>query len=117
MNSGTQLTEEQKLRNIHLVLDELKKLTEDSYNRRQPADSTFVSELTVLINQYGLDNTYNIPDFILAEHLMTEIQNFNSTLIRMRKWHGWLTLGEKLDQDKAVTTAEKNMRDSTNETP
>lgn len=105
MNSGTQLTEEQKLQNIHLVLEELKKLTEDTYNKRKPADGTFVSDLTSLINQYGLDNTYNIPDFILAEHLMTEIQNLNNTLVRMRKWHGWLTIGEKMEQDQAIVEA------------
>ena len=46
---------------------------------------------------------------------MLEIQNLNSTLISMRKWHGWMTLPEKLDYENRVETAVTNQEKATNE--
>jgi len=45
--------------------------------------TNFKHELRGLINKYSLENGSDTPDYILADHLIDCLKNFNET-IRMR---------------------------------
>ena len=56
---------------------------------------SFHAELASLLNRYGLDDTYNTPDFVLAGLVAQFLQNWGVGLEEVRRWHGWPTLTEK----------------------
>ncbi len=44
------------------------------------AQLTFEKELESILNQYSKENESNTPDFILAEYLLTCLDNYNKTI-------------------------------------
>lgn len=92
-----ELTEEQQLKNTKMVLAQLNKLAEEKYDRDMPSEPVeeravpdernLLSELSDVFNRYGLDNTYNIPDYMLAEYTLLALQNLNGTVRSVRRWH------------------------------
>jgi len=48
----------------------------------------FETELTRLINKYSLENIANIPDFILAKHLVLALTALSMSTINRDVWYG-----------------------------
>ena len=48
---------------------------------------SFDVELTALINRHSVENGSNTPDFMLAEHLLDCLENFNRYVKRRDRWH------------------------------
>jgi hypothetical protein len=48
---------------------------------------SFKSELRNLINKYSKENDSDTPDFILADHMMRCLRNFNITMESREKWY------------------------------
>ncbi|MEK6879811.1 MAG: hypothetical protein AABY22_09405, partial [Nanoarchaeota archaeon] len=49
--------------------------------------SDFKKELQILINRFSKENGSNTPDFILAEYLISCLENFNKTVMCRQKWY------------------------------
>lgn len=56
----------------------------------------FRAELASLFNRYGVDQTYETPDFILADLVTEFLTGYGKALHQTRQWHGWPTLAESL---------------------
>lgn len=48
----------------------------------------FGRELAGLINKYSLDTAFNMPDFILAQHMMWSADALNRTVFLRDGWFG-----------------------------
>lgn len=48
----------------------------------------FCEELSSLFNRYSVDNTLNTPDFILAEHVFSNLNDLAWMLDSRDGWHG-----------------------------
>ena len=72
----------------------------------QSLSEEFCEELRALLNRNNIDGLTNTPDFILANHLVAAIEMWGASLEATRKWHGWPTLGESLNQSTTATAAE-----------
>ena len=53
----------------------------------EPATS-FLKELTHLLNRYSKENDSNTPDFILAEHLVDCLTALNRAIKKRSGWYG-----------------------------
>lgn len=51
-----------------------------------PEVQGFKSELSDIINKYGIDNITNIPDFILANYIWNSIVTVGSAKTRLDEW-------------------------------
>lgn len=51
-------------------------------------EKKFKEELTVLINKYSLENKSNTPDYILADYLMSCLNQFNKATNDRSKFYG-----------------------------
>lgn len=49
----------------------------------------FRKELETLINKCSMENGSNTPDFILADYLVSCLENFNAIMTARDKWHGY----------------------------
>lgn len=49
---------------------------------------TFQKELEQLINKHCVDNSCDIPDYLLAEHLVSYIVILGYTVKKTLDWHG-----------------------------
>lgn len=58
---------------------------------------TFKEDLRALLNQHSMDALAETPDYILAEYLTRVLGDYIQTLDDTRRWHGWPTLGERLN--------------------
>jgi len=47
---------------------------------------TFERELTVLMNQHGIDTETNTPDYILAEYLTACLTHYSEVTKKRDKW-------------------------------
>lgn len=56
----------------------------------------FRAELASVLNRYGVDQTYETPDYILADLVAEFLTSYGNALQRTRIWHGWPTLAERL---------------------
>lgn len=88
-----QLTEEQKMKNINLVLDELRAMTENQYRLRQPKPDTFKEALTEIVNIYSQENGSYTPDYIIAEYLIDCLAKFNKAVNDREVHYGRLKNG------------------------
>ena len=50
--------------------------------------NTFKRELEALINKWSRENGSNTPDFILAEHLVQCLINFDAGIRERERWYG-----------------------------
>lgn len=48
----------------------------------------FKKELQHLINRYSIENGSNTPDFLLADYLVTCLENFNNISKQREQWYG-----------------------------
>lgn len=48
----------------------------------------FKIELTSLLNRYSKENDSNTPDFILAEYMISCLNNFNTATKMRENWYG-----------------------------
>lgn len=48
----------------------------------------FTKELQALINKHGVENTCDIPDFLLAELVVAFIQTVGVSVKKTLDWHG-----------------------------
>lgn len=51
--------------------------------------ANFKKEVEMLINECGLENGSNTPDFILAQYLWECLQLFDKTVNRRIHYYGW----------------------------
>ena len=49
----------------------------------------FHKELKELINKHNIDKDCNIPDYILAYYLISNIYTYKGVLEKVRKHEGW----------------------------
>lgn len=47
----------------------------------------FRNELTKLLNNYGWDNACETPDKILADYIVSCLENYCATTAKNRAWH------------------------------
>lgn len=45
-------------------------------------------ELELLLEKYGKEKESDTPEFILADHLIWCLNNFNHTVLLREQWHG-----------------------------
>lgn len=50
--------------------------------------SSFERELERLLNQFSKEWASNTPDFILAQFLVSCLENYNASLVRRAQWYG-----------------------------
>lgn len=50
-------------------------------------ENLFHKDLTDLINRYSLETTSNVPDFILADYLISCLKAFDKTNVKSNNWH------------------------------
>jgi len=91
--SKKELTEEQKMKNINMVLDELRKMTENQLRLNQPKPDTFKEALIEAINIYSQENGSDTPDYILAEYLVDCLAKFNKAVNDREVYYGRLKNG------------------------
>lgn len=58
---------------------ELKVLTE-------PMRQKLVVEVAALINRFSLENCVDMPDFIIAQHMVDSFETFTDTIQKHRRW-------------------------------
>jgi hypothetical protein len=58
---------------------ELKILTE-------PMRQKLVIEVAALINRFSLENCVDMPDFIIAQHMVDSFENLTDTVQKHRRW-------------------------------
>lgn len=51
-------------------------------------DSSFVTELTKLLNRKCQENRSNTPDFIIADYLLRSLEAFNIAVRAREDWYG-----------------------------
>jgi len=56
-------------------------------SKEKKIESTFITELTTLINKYSLENASDTPDHILAKYLQGCLNNFNVVLSLRQEWY------------------------------
>lgn len=52
-------------------------------------DKRFQAELRDLINKYSIDNSCNIPDFMLADHIAEYLEELAVMTSARDKWYGF----------------------------
>lgn len=50
------------------------------------SDQEFQQELAQLLNRHGLDNRLNIPDFVLAEIIASQLNALETAQKQLDKW-------------------------------
>lgn len=48
----------------------------------------FEKELASLLNKHNMDTETNTPDFILARHIIRDLDTYRETTTELQKWHG-----------------------------
>lgn len=43
-------------------------------------------ELSALLNKHGMDNATNTPDFILARHIIRDLDTYRETTAEVKRW-------------------------------
>jgi len=56
----------------------------------------FENALTVLINKYSMENLCDTPDYILAQFLVTCLQNYSHAVNRRDNWYGFKPFDSKI---------------------
>jgi len=56
-------------------------------------ETEFCRELQHLLNKHGKDTATNIPDFVLARHLETEVDSLASLTEARDRWFGFKPFG------------------------
>jgi len=51
-------------------------------------ESAFRTELQSLINRHSVENGSNTPDFLLAEHLVQQLNTWDQYVTRREQWFG-----------------------------
>lgn len=51
------------------------------------AELDFERELAALLNKYSMDNATNTPDFILARHIIRDLDTYRETKQENDSWH------------------------------
>lgn len=54
----------------------------------EPAVLDFEKELAALLNKHSMDTETNTPDFILARHIIRDLDTYRETTSELQKWHG-----------------------------
>ena len=49
----------------------------------------FKEKLTALLNQFGVDNDCNMPDYLIAESVIRHLMDIADTNRGNMAWHGW----------------------------
>lgn len=57
----------------------------------------FKEKLTALLNQFGVDNECNMPDYMIAESVINHIKDMANTTKANMEFHGWKGVGENDD--------------------
>lgn len=53
-----------------------------------PPASDFETELAALLNKYSMDNGCNTPDYVLARHLIRQLDTFREINQEREAWFG-----------------------------
>ena len=69
--------------------EELKKETEEKLKQEvlDWVDNEFRNKLSKLLNNYGWDNTCETPDHILADYIVSCLENYCATTAKNIAWH------------------------------
>ena len=57
---------------------------------------TFFDELVSILNIYGIDNDCDTPDYILADHIVRQLEAYKTTVMTRDKWAGRQSIGEQI---------------------
>lgn len=66
--------------------EEAESLAEQA-EQENPMPNTFRGDLTALLNRYSMDSVLNIPDYILANHLLSSLDSLGQTKRLNDDWH------------------------------
>ena len=67
----------------------------------------FKKELEILINKHSIENTVDMPDFILAEMLCQMIEGMGPSIKRALDWHGFDSVSHPAPEGQAESTSRK----------
>jgi len=60
-------------------------MTEELFDTREKNEH-FEKELSSLCNRYSLDAELNVPDFLIAEYLISHIKIIKNIVLNLDKW-------------------------------
>jgi len=80
------------------VLESLKNLNRIIIDDIIPKDQEFRRDLIKLLNSYNKESESNTPDYILAEHLISCLRNFNNSTNSISEYYGRETPNKLMEQ-------------------